>query len=396
MAFFRGTWGIVPMRAKGGGAYARSMTQKTNLTGKPRHYDVIVIGGGQAGLSVGFHLAQRGLSFVILDGSKHIGDSWRKRWDSLRLFTPARYDGLDGMPFPAPAGTFPTKDEMADYLEAYAERFHLPVQSGVFVDRLFKRGGSFVAQAGERLFEAANVVVAMANYQRRYTPAFARDLAPDIRQLHSSDYKNPRQLQPGDVLIAGAGNSGSEIAMELSRGHRVWMSGRSTGQIPFRIDGFAGRLLLVRLVLRVLFHRLLTLATPIGRKLRPAFLHKGGPLIRVKARDLARAGVLRVPRIAGVRDGLPLLEDGRILGVENVVWCTGYHPGFSWIDLPIFDERGEPKHRAGVVEDEPGLYFVGLHFLYSMSSTMIHGVGRDAERIVRAIELRAQPRGEAA
>ncbi|MDH4282724.1 MAG: hypothetical protein OEV36_08745, partial [Myxococcales bacterium] len=228
---------------------------------------------------------------------------------------------------------------------------------------------------------AEQVIVAMSNYQRPSVPAFAKLLASEIVQLHSMHYKAPSQLQPGPVLLVGAGNSGSELAMELAKSRHVYMSGRSTGEIPFRIGGFLGRILLVRLVLRVLFHRILTVDTPIGRKLRPKLLFGGGPLIRVKARDLAAAGVERTPRVADVRNGRPVLEDGRALDVKNVIWCTGYETGFSWIDLPILDEHAIPRHRAGVVPDAPGLYFVGLHFLYSLSSEMIHGVGRDAARI---------------
>jgi putative flavoprotein involved in K+ transport len=209
--------------------------------------------------------------------------------------------------------------------------------------------------------------------------------------VHSSDYRNLAQLRPGGVLIAGAGNSGSEIAMEVIRGgHRTWMSGRDTGHVPFRIGGFWARWLLTRLVLRFVFHRLLTVRTPIGRKVRAKVLTKGGPLIRVKPRDLAAAGVERVAKVAGVRDGLPVLEDGRVLEVANVVWCTGYHPGFSWIDLPVMGDDGEPLHDGGVARDEPGLYFVGLHFVYALSSTMIHGVGRDAARIAGTIAARAR------
>ena len=210
-------------------------------------------------------------------------------------------------------------------------------------------------------------------------------------QLHSLDYRNPSQLRPGGVLIVGAGNSGSEIALELARaGHQTWMSGRDTGHIPFRIEGVAGRFVLVHLVLRVVFHRVLTTDTPIGRKARPKIVSQGGPLIRVKPKDLAAAGVQRVPRTAGVRDGLPLLEDGRVLDVTNVVWCTGFHPGFSWIQLPGFGTDGEPVHVRGVAANQPGLYFVGLHFLYAMSSTMIHGVGRDAEHIADTIAARTR------
>ena len=350
--------------------------------------DTLVIGAGQAGLSVGYHLARRGLSFLIVDAADRIGDVWRERWDSLRLFTPARFDALDGMPFPADPHTFPTKDEMADYLEAYAARFQLPVRTGVRIERLTHVDGRYVAYAGARRFEADNVVVAMASYQRPRAPSFAGDLDPAITQLHSALYRNPEQLADGPVLLVGAGNSGSEIAMELAGRHRVFMSGRDVGQIPFRIAGLAGRLVMVRLVLRVLFHRILTVRTPIGRKARAKIIHKGGPLIRVKGSDLERAGVERVPRTAGVVEGRPRLEDGRVLDVANVVWCTGFTPGFDWIDLPIHD-GGEPVHRSGVVPGQPGLYFVGLHFLHAMSSTMIHGVGRDADRIAGEIADRS-------
>jgi putative flavoprotein involved in K+ transport len=343
--------------------------------------ETLVIGGGQAGLSVGYHLARRGLPFLIVDGSDRIGDVWRRRWDSLRLFTPARFDGLPGMSFPAPPDTFPTKDAMADYLEAYAAHFTLPVRTGTRVDRLTREADRFVAEAGSTHIEASNVVVAIGTYQRPKLPAFASDLAPDIVQLHSIDYRNPAQLQPGDVLLVGAGNSGSELAMELSRDHHVLMAGRDTGAIPFRIDGWFGRTVGVRLVVRGLFRRVLTVRTPIGRRVRPKVLTIGGPLIRVKPRDLVAAGVERVPRVAGADDGRPVLEDGRVLDVANVVWCTGFHPGFDWIDLPIHGEH-EPQHEAGIVPSQPGLYFVGLHFLSAMSSEMIHGVGEDAERIV--------------
>ncbi|MCZ7570707.1 MAG: NAD(P)/FAD-dependent oxidoreductase [Ardenticatenaceae bacterium] len=349
------------------------------------NYNTIIIGAGQAGLSTGYYLQKQGHDFVILDANERIGDSWRKRWDSLRLFTPARYDGLPGMPFPAPAHSFPTKDEMGDYLEAYAARFELPVRTGVKVDRLTRQGGRFVVTAGDLRFEAENVVVAMANYQSPRVPPFAQALAPGIVQLHSSEYRNPSQLRDGGVLIVGAGNSGSEIALEVSSSHRTWMSGRDTGHLPFHIEGVAARILLVRLVLRFLFHRVLTVNTPIGRKLRPKVLSQGGPLIRVKPEDLVAAGVERVSRTVGVRDGLPVLEDGRVLEVANVVWCTGFHPGFSWIELPVFGQDGEPVHERGVVANEPGLYFVGLHFLYALSSAMIHGVGRDAEHVGQAI-----------
>jgi putative flavoprotein involved in K+ transport len=349
--------------------------------------DVVVVGGGQAGLSVGYHLRSRSLRFAILEGAPRVGDVWRKRWDSLRLFTPAAYDGLDGMPFPAPPESFPTKDEMADYLEAYAGRFALPVRTGVRVDRLSREGDRFLLSAGERRFEARSVVVAMGTYQSPKGPAFGRELDPGTLQLHASAYRSPSQLREGDVLLVGAGNSGAEIARDVAgTGRRVYMAGRDVGELPFRMEGWLGRKVLSHLVLGFAFNHVLTVNTPLGRRARHAVLTRGGLLIRVRSADLARMGVERVGRVMGVRDGRPLLEDGRALDVRNVIWCTGFHGGYDWIDLPVLDERGEPRHERGVVIGQPGLYFVGLHFQHAMSSGMIQGVGRDARHVVDRIE----------
>jgi putative flavoprotein involved in K+ transport len=356
----------------------------------PEYFDTVVIGGGQAGLVTGYHLARRGVEFVILDANERIGDAWRSRWDSLKLFTPARYSSLPGLPFPAPANQFPTKDQMGDYLEAYATKFDLPVRTRTRVDRISRQADRFVLHAGGRRFEANNIVVAMSNYQSPRTPEFAGELDPDIVQLHSSAYRSPAQLRDGGVLVVGAGNSGAEIAMEAARSHPTWMSGTIPGHIPFRIDSLLARLILIRLVLRVLFHRVLTVSTPLGRKVRPKMLARGAPLIRLKPKDLTAAGIRQVARTVGVRDGRPLLADGLVLDVANVVWCTGYHPSFAWIDLPIFDEDGLPLHERGKVERQPGLYFVGLEFLYAFSSEMIHGVGRDAQHIAEAVASRAR------
>jgi len=353
--------------------------------------NTVIVGGGQSGLSVGYHLAKHGVSFVILDASARIGDAWRNRWDSLRLFTPARYDGMDGMPFPAPKGSFPTKDAMGDFLEAYARRFELPVRSGVRVDDLTKPNGSFEVSAGGTTYEADSVVVAMANYQQSRTPPFATELGDGIRQLHSSEYLNPGQLQPGGVLIVGAGNSASEIAIEVARTHETWMAGKEAGAVPFRIETPIARGLLIRLV-RFVGHHILTVRTPIGRKARPKLIREAAPLIRVKPKDLRAAGITRVGRVSGVRDGMPLLDDGRTLDVANVIWCTGYNPGFSWIDLPVFDEDGEPMHRSGIVDGEPGLYFVGLRFLHSMTSDTVTGMRRDARRVAKHIVAHARTR----
>jgi putative flavoprotein involved in K+ transport len=352
--------------------------------GGAERFDTVIIGGGQAGLSMGYQLQRVGRRFVILDAGERIGDAWRQRWDSLRLFTPAHLDGLEGMSFPAKGDSFITKDQMADYLEAYAARFDLPVRTGIKVDGLSKRGDRFVITAGDRTFEARNVVVAMANSQVPHLPAFAKDLDPGIVQLHSKNYRNPSQLREGAVLVVGAGNSGADIGLEVAQSHETWMAGEESGHIPFRIERFFARHVLVRLV-RFVGHRVLTAGTPIGRKVRPTLLLQAAPLVRVKPNDLIAAGIHRVTRIAAVQDGLPVTEDGQALDVANVVWCTGFRPGFSWIDLPIIGEREEPEHQRGVVAKEPGLYFVGLHFLYAMTSETVNGISRDTAYIAKHI-----------
>jgi putative flavoprotein involved in K+ transport len=361
--------------------------------GGSEHFETVIIGGGQSGLSVGYHLARRGRRFVILDATERIGDSWRKRWDSLRLFTPARYSGLAGLRFPAPAVSFPTKDEMADYLEAYAARFDLPVRTGVRVDGLYREGDRYVIASGDRRFEAEHVVVATGANQLPKVPAFADELHSRILQLHSSQYRHPSELREGAVLVVGAGNSGAEIAFEVSRTHSTYLSGKPSGQLPVRHGPAAARFLFP--VVRIVGHHVLTLRTPIGRKVQPKFISHGTPLIRVKLKDLAAAGVEQVPKTVGMEDGHPALEDGRVMDVSNVIWCTGFREEYPWIDLAVFGEDGRPLHERGVVVEEPGLYFVGLLFQYAATSEVLPGVGRDAEYIATHItsrELNRRPR----
>jgi len=351
-------------------------------------YKVIIIGAGQAGLSAGYFLKKRNIGFLILDANERVGDSWRNRWESLKLFTPAKFSSLAGMPFPSDPNYFPTKDEMGDYLENYAKHFNLPVRNNVKVDGLSREENRYCVSAGEQHFEAEHVIIAMSNYQIPKTPNFAKDINPDIVQIHSFDYRDMSQLQEGSVLVVGAGNSGSELALEAARNDReVWLAGRDTGHIPFNIEGTLAKLIMVRLVIRFLFHRILTTSTPIGKKIRPKVVSQGGPLIRNKPKDFVEYGIKRIPKILGVRDGLPVDENEQVIDVKNIIWCTGFYPAYSWIDIPIFKDK-EPMQDRGVVKNEPGLYFVGMHFLYSLSSSMIHGAERDAEYVVSTISAR--------
>jgi len=346
------------------------MTHQTS----EHHVDTVVVGGGQAGLAMGYFLTkQEDRDFVILDAGNRVGDAWRKRWDSLRLFTPAFHSGLPGMPFPAPGHYFPTKDETADYLETYARMFDLPLRLGRHVESLSPHDEGYLMRAGDERYLAGHVVVATGPYRHPNIPGFAAELDPAIAQLHSSAYRNPGQLPEGGVLVVGAGNSGAEIAVELAESRRTYLSGRDTGHLPVS-------LIHNRLSLWLADHAF-TIDTRLGRKMSEAMGRRGDPLVRLKAKDIVVAGVERVPRVEGIVDGKPRLADGRSLDVAVVVWATGFRPDFGWIELPIFDEAGYPIHHRGVVDATHGLYFLGLPFQYTPTSTHVGGVGKDARHL---------------
>jgi putative flavoprotein involved in K+ transport len=345
------------------------------------HNEAIIIGAGQSGLAASFYLAQQGTDHVVLEGAARVGDSWRERYDSLRLYSPAKADALPGMPFPLPGHVFPTGQQMGDYLESYAQRFKLPVQTGVEVQALEAAtdgAGGYIVKTTGGVFRAAQVIIAGGYYRKPHVPDFASDLDPDIRQFHSGDYRSPSQLADGPVLVVGRSHSGADLAMEAVRnGHRTFLSGRSHGQLPFSVDSGLGRMAWP--VIELLASKVLTLGTPIGRKVAPAVRRSGAPLLRVRAVDLDRAGVESIEaRVAGTRDGRPTLDDGRELDVANVLWCTGFRPDYGWIDLPIFDEHAWPLQHRGVVDSAPGLYFMGLPFQYAFTSMLVAGAGRDA------------------
>ena len=355
-------------------------------------FETIIIGAGQAGLALGYHLQQRDRPFVILEAGERVGDVWRRRFDSLRLFTPARYDALPGCALELDDFTFPTKDEMADYLESYARRFELPVVTGVEVDSLRRDGDGYVVRAGPHRFEADNVVVASGAFNDPKVPEFAPRLDAAILQLHSDAYSNPSQLRDGPTLVVGCAHSGADIALEVAATRPTVLVGRVHGEIPFDIEGPVGRRVLP--VLWFAWNRILTLTTPIGRRLAPKIRGGGGPLLRVKQAHLAAAGVERADaRVTGVRDGRPLLDDGRVLDVANVIWCTGFGKDVSWIDFPVLGADGWPEQERGVVAAHPGLYFIGLPFLHSFASMLVGGAGRDAERIAQHIARRAAAEG---
>jgi putative flavoprotein involved in K+ transport len=351
--------------------------------------ETVIIGAGQAGLVTGYHLRKRGRPFLILDGNARIGDQWRAQWDTLRLYTPRKYDGLPGMPFPGTHWSYPTKDEVADYLASYADRFELPVRGSTRVEKLESQDGRYVVTTSTGTIHADNVVVATGTFGKTpYLPDFAVDLDPAIRQLHSSEYRRPEQLKDGPVLVVGGSHSGTDIAYEVATGHPTILCGRDPGQIPVRLDS-PGAHVFFPIFLFVGKH-VVTRRTPIGRKAKDELRFHGGPMLRVKREDLLARGVERVhDRVTGVRDGCPVLGDYRVLDVANVVWATGFKQVFDWIRLPVIGADGWPVEERGVVTAAPGLFFCGLSFQFAFSSMVLPGVGRDAAYVAKRIASRS-------
>ncbi|MDN5795530.1 MAG: NAD(P)/FAD-dependent oxidoreductase [Intrasporangium sp.] len=367
-------------------------THANHATSTANEVSTVIIGAGQAGLATAQALMTSGHDCVVLERNDRLGDNWRHHYDSLHLYTPARYDGLPGFPFPGDPHACPGKDEVADYLQAYAAHFSLPVRLGVHVVRLAGGGTAhgnddsrFVVETDAGTYHCNDVVVATGTFGRApRVPEFARDLDPGVLQLHSSEYRRPSQLAPGPVLVVGASHSGCDIAYELAETRQTTLVGRDCGEIPIRWDSWQTRMAVPVLVFA--WRHVLTRRTPIGRRAMPHIRHHGGPMLRVKRADLAARGVLRNPsRVEGVRGGRPVLGDGTVVDVANIVWATGFEQHFDWIDLPIVGDDGWPREYRGVADEVPGLYFCGLAFQYAFSSMVLPGVGRDARYLADRI-----------
>jgi putative flavoprotein involved in K+ transport len=334
----------------------------------------VVVGGGAGGLAAGWQLKARGYGFAVLDASGRVGDSWRGRYDCLRLFTPARFCGLPGQPLPMPPMAHPSRDDLADYLTAYADRAGLDVRLGTTVTGHRRDGGRHVLTVPGATIEADRVIVATGISHRPAVPAFAPDLAPAIHQVHSSAYRRPDDLPPGPVLVVGAGTSGADIALDLAPTHPTSLSGRPTGHVPIALVRNAA--------FRRLVYRRRTPRGPLGRLIRHRIHGRGSPLTWQTERELTDAGIVRVPRTVGVRDGCPVLADGRALAVASVVWCTGFRPDYGWLDPRAVGPDGWPLQRHGTSRTVPGLYFVGLPLQHTLESGFLGGMSTDAAYVV--------------
>lgn len=346
-------------------------------------YDTIIIGGGQAGLSAGYFLKKLSQKFVILAKDKRIGDNWRRRWDSLRLFTPVYYNKLPGMRFPSNNPDYlPDKNETGDFLNTYAQKFELPIHLDTEVIKIEGDAHSFVIKTRTNSYTSRNVIVATGAFHNPYVPDFSKDFSNNIFQIHSSDYSNPSRLKEGDVLVVGAGSSGLQIATEikeLNHQRKVWLSGPNTGTFPRQILGID----IYHFFAPTVFH-IPTKSLP-GRVIKAVSYRHGDLVLRPTYKKMIKAGVKRVGRTVGVKNNLPLLDNGNTLDVRNIVWCTGFRHNFKWINLDIFDDSGYPLHNRGIIGKLPGIYFLGLHFQHTISSSLLGGVGKDAEFIANHI-----------
>lgn len=381
----------------------------------------IVIGGGQAGLAVAHALQTRLVAArhhasdtsrlpdawmrteasllpaepLVLEARDRLGDVWRDRWDSLALFTPARHDGLPGLGFPAPPNSMPGKDAVAAYHQSYADRWGINIRTGTLVSRVNATPDGWQVTiagpaggpiAGPAVFLTENVVVATGSHTVPHVPAIADQLDSSITQLHTADYRRPSQLDDGPVLVVGAGTSGAQIARELAHTRPVTLAGRPTPHVPAAALRYAGG------AYWRFINDVLTRSTPLGRRAAVGFTQRGAPLIGISPRDIEAAGVARVGRIERVDEGWPVTEDGQRLRPSTIVWATGYHPDFEFIDGLPLRQDGWPDQDRGVLPDLPGLYFVGLPFQYALTSALIGGVGRDAEYVADHIVHRSGSR----
>ena len=324
------------------------------------HFDVAVVGGGQAGLAIGHYLARQGRRFVILESADTVGAAWRSRWESLVLFTPRRYDSLPGLPFPGEPGGYPTRDEVIAYLKTYAESFALPVQLGSKVTSLTKRDDTFLLSVDDHTIQADQVVVATGPFQSPRVPEFAQGLAADVFQIHSADYTTPGEVPHGTVLVAGGGNSGFQIATELSETHDVHISiGSRQTPLPQEL---LGRDLFSWLVTTRVLN--VTVDSRLGQK-----LSRRDTLIGSSPRALKRHGVEIKPRSSAASGRTVRFSDGTELAVDAVIWASGYRLDHSWINLPVTTDDGQIRHRRGVT-DIAGLYFLGLPWQHTRGSAL--------------------------
>ncbi len=340
---------------------------------------MVVVGAGQAGLAIGHHLAREGRRFLIVEAGPSVGSAWRERWESLVLFTPRRYDALPGLEFSGDPDGYPTRDEVVAYLERYADEFRLPIAFDSAVRSLGAADGAFTLELPDRTIEAEQVVVATGPFQAPAVPAFAAGLGSEVFATHSVGYRRPQDVPGGNVLVVGGGNTGFQIATELSATHDVHLAiGSRQTPLPQRL---LGRDLFWWLTKLGVLGK--TVESRIGRRARDR-----DTLIGSSPRRVRRSGVHVRPRAVEASGRTVSFEDGTGLDVDAVIWATGYRPDHAWIQLPVLDDDGSLRHRRGVTEI-PGLYFLGLSWQHTRGSALLGWVRDDAAFIAGEIVARS-------
>jgi putative flavoprotein involved in K+ transport len=338
--------------------------------------EVVVIGAGQAGLAIGYFLAGQGRDLTILEAAAEPAAAWRQRWDSLKLFTSARYDSLPGLEFPGHPDRYPGRDEVVAYLTEYARHFELPVKLDSHVRRIRKTNGTYLVELDDRRYDADQVVVATGPFQVPFVPPIAEGLGAEVVQLHSTAYRSPDAIPAGPVLVVGGGNTGFQIAEELSGSHETHLSiGSRQMPLPQRI---LGRDLFWYLDATGLIRK--TTDSRIGRRMEGRDTLIGSTPRALRRRYGAQLHG-RAIDAAGSRVGF---SDGTRLDVATVIWATGFRLDHSWVDVPVFGEDGRLVHRRGVTES-PGLYFLGLSWQHTRGSALLGWVKDDAEHIAQQI-----------
>jgi putative flavoprotein involved in K+ transport len=334
-------------------------------------YEVLVIGAGQAGLTLGYYLRQAGVRFLIVDAADQVGSAWAQRWDSLVLFTPRRYNAMPGLSFNGDLDQEPTRDEVIAYLHRYATEFDLPIHVNSAVTALHHADGRYVAELPTGTIHADHVVVATGPFQLPRIPDFASSVASDVYQTHSSGYRRPIDLPPGRVVVVGGGNTGYQIAEELAADHPVVLAvGSRQPPLPRRLLGQQ-----IFWWLTTLRMQRITIDSRLGRRLRDRETLIGSSPAKAK-----RRGITLKPRALDASGRAVRFADGTSVEADAIIWATGFESDYSWIQLPIADQQGLPRHRRGVT-DQPGLYFLGLQWQHTRGSALL-GLGSDDARYI--------------
>lgn len=334
-------------------------------------------------MAMGKLLKDARIDYCIIGAEKNIGDTWRLRYDSLRLFTPRWLNQLPcgRLPVKLDPNGYPDKNEIADYLENYAFVHELVMQLNTCVVDLRRNKKGFLLKTTDGQWQARTVVLATGPFQKPSRPAFADRLSDTVTQLHTAQYQNSKQLQPGNVVIVGAGNSGAQIAVELCEQGTHELALSAGGSLAFMPQSLLGKSIFWW------FRRLGVYRAHINTAIGWRLSQRPDPIIGKSLKKYINSGTVTLhPRCVGADSNALLFADGTRLTVNNVIWATGFKPDYPWLNIPdVLTPEGRPSHQRGQTA-VPGLYFLGLPWQYSRKSALIGGVGDDARYLLSLLQ----------